>query len=117
MLRLIAEGETDITTIVASLEVGQSALSQHLTKLRAMKLVKTSRAPACLVFCYARVEADRRRLERITLTVASVVTFEKASRVVSEGLIFTASERRVKFDLQPDSVFLICRYREKTQLS
>jgi len=66
MLRLIAEGETDITTIVASLEVGQSALSQHLTKLRAMKLVKTSRAPVCLVFCYARVEADRRRLERIT---------------------------------------------------
>lgn len=40
----LASGEKTVTQLVAAISVAQSAVSQHLSKMRAMKLVKKRRA-------------------------------------------------------------------------
>lgn len=39
----LAEGEASVNTLAQKVELSQSALSQHLAKLRALKLVSTRR--------------------------------------------------------------------------
>jgi ArsR family transcriptional regulator, virulence genes transcriptional regulator len=44
VLKRVTENEWDVSALAADLDLSQSTLSQHLSKLREAKLVKTRRA-------------------------------------------------------------------------
>lgn len=43
LIKLVAENEVDVGTLAKKVNVSQSAVSQHLSKLRKLKLVHTRR--------------------------------------------------------------------------
>lgn len=53
IVSMLREGEMDVTSITAELDMAQSAVSQHLKKLRDAKVVKTRREAQTVFYSVA----------------------------------------------------------------
>lgn len=59
IVRMLIGGERDVSSMAAELDMSQSALSQHLKKMRDAKLVKTRRSAQTVFYSLQGREAAR----------------------------------------------------------
>lgn len=74
VLKLITQREWDVTSLAAAVNLSQSALSQHLSKLRTGKLVETRR-DAQTIFYSSKHEA----VLKILATLERIATLNTTS--------------------------------------
>lgn len=59
IVMMLMEGEREVGSISSELRLSQSAVSQHLKKLRDAKVVRTRRAAQLVFYSLASTEAER----------------------------------------------------------
>ena len=84
LCRLVSNGEMSVNAIVAAAGIGQSAVSQHLAKLRAFGLVQTRRDRQ-MIYYSCRSDAVRQLLRTLGTIFGGSAEAQQPSRFFNAG--------------------------------